>query len=175
MNDDLTPGATAQAAAPLDATDQALLDEIGTMLDVADPVPAELADRVRFALALDEVFEEVAAISRVPEDALATRSELAEAVRAETLTFTADRLTAMVTISPSGRGRVRVDGWVSPAGVRRVSLRMQGSDEGVSTDASGRFAADGLRTGFVQLVFHALDTEAGRPGGALVVTPLFKI
>jgi hypothetical protein len=52
---------------------------------------------------------------------------------------------------------------------------MQGSDEGVSTDVSGRFAADGLRTGFVQLVFHALDTEAGLPGSALVVTPLFKI
>jgi hypothetical protein len=172
MNDHLTPRAAAEAAAPLDATDQALLDEIGSMLDVVDPVPADLVDRVGFALALDEVFEEVARINRVPEDALAVRSDLAEAVRTETLTFTADRLTAMVTITAAGRGRVRVDGWVSPAGVRRVSLRMQGSDEVVSTDESGRFAADGLRSGFVQLVFHALESEAG---GALVVTPLFKM
>ncbi|MGN6575976.1 MAG: hypothetical protein ACTHKG_09820 [Nocardioides sp.] len=172
MNDDLTATAAAEAAAPLDATDQTLLDEIGTMLDVVDPVPTDLVERVRFALALDEVFEEVAAISRVPQDALAVRSDLAEAVRTETLTFTADRLTAMVTISPTGRGRVRVDGWVSPAGVRRVSLRMQGSDEGVRTDEGGRFAVDGIRSGFVQLVFHALESEAG---GALVVTPLFKM
>jgi hypothetical protein len=175
MNDDLTARAAAEAAAPLDATDQALLDEIDTMLDVVDPVPADLVERVRFALALDEVFEEVAAISRVPEDVLAVRSDLAEAVRTETLTFTADRLTAMVTISPAGRGRVRIDGWVSPAGVRRVSLRMQGSDEGVSTDEGGRFAADGLRSGFVQLVFHGLESDTNRAGGALVVTPLFKI
>jgi len=175
MNDDLSPRAAAEAAAPLDATDQALLDAVRVTLDVADPVPDDLVERVRFALALDEVFEEVAAISRVPEDALAVRSELTEAVRAETLTFTADRLTAMVTVSPSGRGRVRIDGWVSPAGVRRVSLRMQGADETASTDESGRFAADGLRGGFVQLVFHALDSEADHAGSALVVTPLFKI
>jgi hypothetical protein len=172
MNDDLTPRAAADAAAPLDETDQGLLDEIGTMLDVIDPLPDDLVGRIRFALALDEVFEEVAAISRVPEDALAVRSDLAEAVRTETLTFTADRLTAMVTISSAGRGRVRVDGWVSPAGVRRVSLRMQGSDEEARTDEGGRFVADGLRSGFVQLVFHALESEEG---GAVVVTPLFKM
>ena len=170
MTDDLTPRGA--PAAPLDTTDQTLLDEVAAMLDLVDPVPDALVERVRFALALDEVFEEVAAISRVPEDALAVRSDLAEAVRTETLTFTADRLTAMVTVSAAGRGRVRVDGWVSPAGVRRVSLRMQGADEGVATDESGRFAADGLRSGFVQLVFHALDSEAGGP---LVVTPLFKM
>ncbi len=171
MND-LTPRAAAEAAASLDTTDQALLDEVATVLDAVDPVPDDLVERVRFALALDEVFEEVATISRVPEDALAVRSDLAEAVRTETLTFTADRLTAMVTVSMSGRGRVRVDGWVSPAGVRRVNLRMQGADEGVTTDESGRFAADGLRSGFVQLVFHALEAEAGGPS---VVTPLFKM
>jgi hypothetical protein len=172
MNDDLTPRAAAQADAPLDASDQVLLDEVGTVLDLVDPMPDDLVDRVRFALALDEVFEEVAAISRVPQDALAVRSDLAEAIRTETLTFTADRLTAMVTISPAGRGRVRVDGWVSPAGERRVSLRMQGSDESVRTDESGRFAADSLRSGFVQLVFHGLESEQG---GAVVVTPLFKM
>ena len=172
MNDDLTPRAAAAAAAPLDATDQALLDQVGAVLDLVDPVPDDLVERVRFSLALDEVFEEVAAISRVPDDALAVRSDLAEAVRTETLTFTADRLTAMVTISSAGRGRVRVDGWVSPGGVRRVSLRMQGSDEGVRTDESGRFAADGLRSGFVQLVFHALESEEDGP---VVVTPLFKM
>ncbi len=172
MNDDLTPRAAAEAAAALDTTDQALLDEVGNVLAAVDPVPDDLVERVRFALALDEVFEEVATISRVPEDTLAVRSDLAEAVRTETLTFTADRLTAMVTLSASGRGRVRVDGWVSPAGVRRVSLRMQGADEAVSTDESGRFAADGLRSGFVQLVFHTLGSEAGGPS---VVTPLFKM
>ena len=36
------------------------------MLDAVDPVPDDLVERVRFALALDEVYDEVARMSRVP-------------------------------------------------------------------------------------------------------------
>jgi hypothetical protein len=171
MTDDLTPGGTAADAALLDASDQALLADVATMLDAVDPVPTDLVERVRFALALDEVYDEVARISRVRDDALAVRTELADATRTETLTFSAERLTAMVTLSAAGPGRVRVDGWVSPAGVRRVGLRMQGHDEEVLTDGSGRFVSDHVREGFLQLVFHPLGSE----DGGLVVTPLFKV
>jgi hypothetical protein len=170
MTDHLTPDGTA-AAARLDASDQALLDGVASMLDVVDPVPADLVQRVQFALALDEIYDEVARISRVQDDALAVRTELTEATRTETLTFSAERLTAMVTLSAAGPGRVRLDGWVSPRGVRRVDLRGQGHGEQVRTDESGRFVADGVRAGFLQLVFHPL----GRDDHGLVVTPLFKV
>lgn len=157
---------------PIDATDVALLRDVALMYDAADPVPADLVDRVRFALALDEVFEEVAEMTRVPADSAAVRSDLAGAVRSDTLTFSSERLTAMVTLSPTGGGRVRIDGWVSPLGQRRVDVRMQGSQEQVATDESGRFAVDDLRESFVQLVFHALN---GEDQDELVVTPLFKL
>jgi hypothetical protein len=170
---DLTPHVGPDPAqAPLDATDEAVLAEVATMLDDIDPVPADLVERVQFALALDAMYDEVAQMTRVRDDALAVRTDLADAVRTETLTFSAERLTAMVTISGSGPGLVRIDGWVTPAGVRQVSLRMQGSDREVTCDESGRFVADGVREGFVQLVFHPTDTE---DDGGLVVTPLFKL
>lgn len=160
------------ADAPLDAGDLALLDEVAAMYHRVDPVPADLVERVRFALALDEVFEEVAEMTRVTADSLSVRSDLADAVRSDTLTFSSERLTAMVTLSRTGAGRVRIDGWVSPLGRRRVDLRMQGRHHDVSTDATGRFFVDDLRESFVQLVFHALD---GDETDELVVTPLFKL
>lgn len=173
MTDDRTPGDGNPAEeTPLDATDLALLGDVATLLDTVDPVPDDLVQRIQFALALDEVYDEVARMSRVLDDALAVRSQLTDATRTETVTFSSESLTAMVTLSAAAPGRVRIDGWVSPPGVRRVGLRMQGHDDEVSTDESGRFVADTVREGFVQLVFHPLgpDDQSG-----LVVTPLFKV
>ena len=172
MTEDLTPGGSSAETSPLDASDLGLLADVATLLHTVDPVPDDLVERIRFALALDEVYDEVARMSRLPQDALAVRTELTDATRTETLTFSAERLTAMVTVSAAAPGRVRIDGWVSPPGVRRVSLRMQGLDDEEHTDESGRFVADAVREGFVQLVFHPLGPDD--PGG-LVVTPLFKL
>lgn len=173
MTDDVSGlGGTSAADALLDDSDAALLAQVATMLEVADPVPADLVERMQFALALDEVFAEVAEMTRVQDDALAVRTDLTEATRTETVTFSAERLTAMVTLSGAGIGRVRIDGWVTPSGVRAVALRMQGEDLTVHTDESGRFVVDDLRAGFVQLVFHPLEGEAAE---GLVVTPLFKL
>lgn len=170
MTDPTPPGeATGTADGPLDDIDAAVLAEIAAMLQAVDPVPAGLVGRVQFNLALDEMYDEVAEMIRVPVDALAVRTDIADAVRTETLTFSAARLTAMVTVSAAGHGHVRVDGWVTPAGVRRVSLRMQAADRDATTDEHGRFVADDVREGFVQLVFHPLSDEG------LVVTPLFKL
>ena len=171
MTDDLTPREEDNSTTPLDASDQRLLDEVATLLEVVDPVPEDLVERMKFALALDEVYDEVAKMSRVLDDALAVRTDLADATRTETLTFSAERLTAMVTVSAAKPGRIRLDGWVSPAGVRRVGLRMQGADEEVYSDVSGRFVVEALREGFVQLVFHPLEEQQE----GLVVTPLFKL
>jgi hypothetical protein len=175
MNDDVTGSGGGTADAPLDDSDVALLSQVATMLDIADPVPADLVERVQFSLALDEVFAEVAEMTRVHDDALAVRADLADATRTETVTFSAERLTAMVTLSSVGAGRVRIDGWVTPSGVRTVALRMQGEDLTVQTDESGRFVADDLREGFVQLVFHPRESDDADDAGGLVVTPLFKL
>jgi hypothetical protein len=166
-----TPGADL-ADQPLDGVDAALLGEVADLYDAVDPVPAHLVERVRFSLALDEVFDEVAQITRMPADTASVRTDLADTVHTDTLTFAAERLTAMVTVSRAGAGRVRVDGWVIPVGERWVNVRMQGTDLKVLADAGGRFVVEDLREGFVQFVFHPRDGED--PSG-LVVTPLFKL
>ena len=170
MTDDLTPRDADSASAPLDESDEAVLAEVATMLDTIDPLPADLVERMQFALALDEVFDEVAEMTRVLDDALAVRTEIADAIRTQRVPFPAEGLTALVTLWEAAPGGVRIDGWISPAGARRVSLRMQGADRDVVSDERGRFVADDLREGFVQLVFHPLGDETG-----LVVTPLFKL
>lgn len=174
------PAVARAAAAPLDETDEALLGELGRLLSDVDPVPEDLVSRIQFSLALDEVFAEVALLTRVPMDSLAVRSDPAAGVRTETLTFSADRLTAMVTVTRSTAELLRVDGWIAPPGAMRVQLRMQEGSQEVVTDDSGRFVFEGVPEGFAQLTFRPADTAAGTtPDGAAdadaVVTPLFQL
>ena len=178
MDDDRSLAGLAEG--PLDDVDAATLDRVRAVYDAADPVPADLVDRVRFSLALEEMFDEVAGMTRVPLDAMATRSEPAQGTRTETLTFSADRLTAMVTVSRTGVGRLRLDGWIAPPEVCRVRLRMQaGEDHVVVSDAQGRFSFESLADGFGQLSFHPVgDRDAEDPTYTeenAVVTPLFQL
>ena len=173
-NDDFPSGVSPEvarsAAAALDETDDALLSELADVLTVADPVPDDLVARVQFSLALDEVYAEVAEITRVQHDALAVRSDPTVGMRTETLTFTAERVTAMVTVSRTGTDQLRLDGWLSPSMAARVVLRMQEGTQEITADASGRFAFEGVPEGFAQL------TIATGPGADdTVVTPLFQL
>jgi hypothetical protein len=164
------------AARPLDDVDATTLDRVRALYDDADPVPADLVERVRFSLALDDMFEEVAAMTRVPMDALATRSEPTQGTRTETLTFSADRLTAMVTVNRLSHGKLRLDGWIAPADSCVVRLRIQGGvDREVVADLHGRFSFADLDEGFGQLSFHRA-VDGGADGlDNTVVTPLFEL
>lgn len=133
-------------------------------------MPANLVARVQFALALDEVYAEVAEITRLPADALAVRSEAAPGMRTETVTFAADRLNVMLTVSRPAAEHVRVDGWVTPVTALRITLRMQEGSQEVSADESGRFVFESLPEGFAQLTFTPDDDPRG-----VVVTPLFQL
>ena len=161
------------AAQPLDDVDAATLEQVRALYDATDPVPVDLVERVHFSLALDEMFDEVARMTRVPLDAMGVRGDQGAATRTETLTFSADQLTAMVTVSRVGPGRLRLDGWLAPSGPCRVRLRIQGGPElEVVADEQGRFSFDRLEEGFGQLSFHPLgDDDAAHA----VVTPLFQL
>lgn len=157
---------------PLDTTDAVMLGEVARLYEEVDPVPDGLTDRLSFALALDELYAEVAEMSRVPMDLAGIRGDLA-AVRTETLTFTAESLTAMITVTHVGPDRVRVDGWVAPAQGLPVRLRMQQGRLETLANAAGRFSFDDLPDGFVQLSFH--PATGGDGGGSAVVTPSFEL
>lgn len=185
MTDDDFPGGgdpalDRSAAQPLDAADLALLAEVSSVLTAADPVPDDLVERIQFALALDEVYAEVAQITRLDVDAHAVRSEAGADMRTETLTFSTERLTVMLTISRSGTGPdpVRLDGWVTPAVPLRIQLRMQEGTQDTGTDETGRFVLEGVPEGFAQLTFSPADGDEvadDAPGGGVVVTPLFQL
>ena len=171
MNDD--PRLDELAAQALDDTDATTLAAVRALYDATDPVPADLVERVNFSLALDEMFEEVARMTRVPLDTLAVRGDQSTGTRTETLTFSADRLTAMVTVSRVAPGQLRLDGWLAPPGQWRVRLRLQGKgarDE--VADEQGRFSFDGLDEGFGQLSFHPVGDDDVENA---VVTPLFQL
>jgi hypothetical protein len=169
------PDVEAAAAQPMDAADAALLDEVARLLDSVDPVPHDLVERIQFSLALDEMYAEIASITRVEHDALAVRSEPVAGTRTETLTFSADSLTAMVTVTRTGAEQVRLDGWLAPPTAMRVLLRMQEGTQEVVADESGRFVLDGLPEGFAQLSFHPVEEPHDPDGAGVVVTPLFQL
>lgn len=156
---------------PLDATDAALLADIARLYEEVDPVPPGLIERLSFALALDELCAEVAKMSRVPADLAGVRGDAA--VRTETMTFAAESLTAMITVTHVGPDRVRLDGWVAPAQSLQVRLRLQRGRLETLADAAGRFSFADLPDGFVQLSFH--PETGGDDGGSAVVTPSFEL
>lgn len=157
---------------PFDATDAALLGKVARLYEDLDPVPPGLLERLSFGLALEEVYAEVAEMSRVPLDLAGVRGEVA-ATRTESITFTTQTLTAMITVTHVGRDRVRLDGWLAPARRLQVRLRTHQGRLEAFADADGRFSFADLAAGFVQLSFHP---EAGNDdAGATVVTPSFEL
>jgi hypothetical protein len=178
MNDDDTSGADPRleesADRPMDAADEAILAEVAELLTAVDPVPDDLVGRIQFSLALDEVYAEVAEVTRVAADALAVRHDPMAGERTETLTFTAERLTAMVTVTRND-DELRMDGWVAPADRFLVRIRMQEDQRELRTDESGRFVVEGLSEGFAQLSFHRVGQDGTPDDADAVVTPLFQL
>ena len=141
------------AGLPLDETDEALLGDLAQLLTDIDPVTDDLVSRIQFSLALDEVYAEVAELTRMPADALAVRYEPMAGERTGSLTFSAERLTAMVTVTRVD-DELRMDGWVAPAArflVRayRLALDVTSSKDAVWADGdralrqvTHRFLAD---------------------------------
>jgi hypothetical protein len=178
MTDEEMPGLEPQvedsAGRPIDGTDEAVLGELAQLLTDIDPVPQDLVTRIQFSLALDEVYAEVAELTRVPADALAVRHDPGTGERTESVTFSAERLTAMVTVTRAD-DELRLDGWVAPAERFLVRVRMQDEQREVETDDSGRFVVEGLPEGFAQLSFHRVGSDGTPDGSEAVVTPLFQL
>ncbi|TDE99092.1 carboxypeptidase regulatory-like domain-containing protein [Occultella glacieicola] len=160
-----TAAEVASAAEPLDDRDAAMLAGLRRFYEEQDPVPDGLVDRLKFAVALSELMTEVAELTRVPTVAAGVRSEVA-VTRTHTLTFSAESLTAMVTVGHSGTS-ARLDGWIAPPRELAVRLRMDGRELSTRSEPTGRFVFDNVPEGFVQLVFEI--------GTTTVVTPLFEL
>jgi hypothetical protein len=153
---DLVPGADQ----PIDGTDITLLSGMRDLYDTLDPMPADLVDRVQFALALEDLDVEVFRLAGSERMPAAVRG--AEETR--TITFDSDSLTVMFSVSVAGGSTVRLDGWLAPPAAHRVEIRTSAGPIQAFADTDGRFAVEGVPRGLAQVVVHP---SGGRP----VVTP----
>ncbi len=151
----------------MDVSDAEVLEELQRMWRDRDPVPADLAERISFALSLEDLEVELLRL----ETGMLAGARGEERVR--TVTFTSDSLSVMVTVGAAPDG-VRLDGWIAGGGELRVELRADGAGRSSVADEDGRFVFEMVPAGLVQLVFHPTDGAAAmlrRP----VVTPAIQV
>lgn len=156
------------SAERIDAEDLRILDTIAAIHRANDPVPADLADRVRFAMSMAALEAEIADLTTLPMAAAGTRGSGYELAR--TVTFSGEHLTAMISIEAVSETERRVAGWVDNPSVR-VELRTPVGTHSATADPEGRFAFEAVRPGLVHLVLWRTDLEDGRP----LMTPPMEI
>ena len=163
---------------PLDDVDAATLGELRAMYEDLDPMPDDLVERVKFSLALDEMFEEVARMTRVPMEELA--------VRGEPTAGHPHRDADLLRRAPHRDGdrqpdRPRAAAHRRLAGAERDAVGCGSAIQGAASrettsDEDGRFSFEDLDEGFGQLSFHPLADDADDDDGQnAVVTPLFQL
>ena len=152
------------ALMPLDDSDELLLAAIAAAQADQDPVPAGLLERVRFALSVELMNAELAAL----QTASPAGARGVDPAVTDTLTFTASGLSLMVVLSEADGG-VRVDGWVTGGGVRVEARSADAVDVQVS-DATGRLTWAEVPHGPLRFLIHP-----PRPGQRPVVTPAIEV
>lgn len=152
---------------PFDSIDEEILRELREVSSRLDPCPADLTERITFALTVQALQAEVAELTSQAE--LVARSfAMPEPAEATTVTYSTDGLSIMITVAPDRPGRVRVDGWLT-CGQAEVELDL-GKDgtRTVVADDDGRFVLADLPHGVAHLLVRPPD---GRP----VITPKFTL
>ncbi|KGN40121.1 carboxypeptidase regulatory-like domain-containing protein [Knoellia aerolata] len=152
------------AEKPIDADDERALRLVRAHLDLLDPVPADLAERVKFAMTVASLEAEVAHLMSDALELTAVRTT--EYDRATTVTFESGSLSIMVTLEAGERSAITLRGWVTAPGAE-VELRERSRSSVTVADDEGRFVFDGVERGTVNLVIRLHDEPGARP----VITP----
>lgn len=148
--------------------DDILLADLRRIVGRLDPVPADLL----FSLSVTGFDIEVCRlVPRSPAAALAGVRGDEAATRA---TFESASLTIMVEWTPGAKGTVRLDGWLAPPSPCRIELRTVDGPQTMDTDEGGRFAAQRVTRGEVQIRVHPTTGQAA-DGARTVVTPSFVV
>jgi hypothetical protein len=157
------------SSGPLDDVDLVILDAIREMFEAADPMPADLPDRIRFSLALRSLEVEVASLTAEEDQPVLTaRGE----EQSRTITFGSDSLTIMIRIDSNRDGTVRVDGWLAPPQSAAVEMRTPAGPLTAVADEHGRFAFSHVPRGTTQLAVQPAGQEPASAGRSVVTPPL---
>jgi hypothetical protein len=152
----------------LDDLDFEILDGIRALCERVDPMPADLPERVRLALALRGLETEVARLA-VEEDSRLVGARGAE--RSRTVTFDSASLGIIIRIEENKNGSVRIDGWLAPPQPREIEMQTSAETLSVSSDEEGRFALAEVPRGTARLVVVGAAARDQGAGGPSVVTP----
>lgn len=158
------------AAEQLTEADDALLASIRCLYEETDPVPDGLVERIQFEITLDALHAELATLTQLDLATSGARGASTESVR--TVTFTAEAVTTMVTISPQPDGTVRVDGWVAPGAGLLVEVLLADQARRTHADDDGRFVVEDLPAGLAKFALHTTDAD-GAPHQ--VVSPTIEL
>jgi len=149
--------------------DDDLLNHLKGMWDKTDPVPPDLADRIIFALQLENLEYE---LLRLVHTAAPVGTRGASTV--STVSFGSDQLTVMLRLPGVAGPSRRLDGWLAPGAALRVELRSGGGRQETVASAEGRFALTDVPPGLFQLIVHPTAGAAvtlSRP----LVTPAIEL
>jgi hypothetical protein len=138
--------------------DESVLAKIKALFEAVDPAPPDLAERVRFAVALADLEAEVARL--VEEAAFEPTLTRGMPEESRTITFDSTELTIMIRIDANADGTVRVDGWLAPARACRIEVSLHHGALAVEADADGRFAFPSVPRGTVRFVVRPPAQEA---------------
>lgn len=145
--------------------DAVLFADLRDLWQAADPMPADLVDRVIAAVAAEGLTQEYALLTLV-------ETASAEPVRsdAETLTlqFSDGQTSILLHIAAAAGGRRRIDGWVDTEAVEIVLT--QGTLSRSTMPAQGRFVFDDVPAGLTSVRL----TTADDPPRTLA-TPQFEV
>jgi hypothetical protein len=124
-------------------------------LDESDPVPTDVADFAKAALAWRNIEAELAELSYDSSEET-TPAGVRSASTARMLSFeTGDWLVDLEYSAATGR----LMGQVEPARMMAVELHLAGSVVVTDTDELGRFSFEGVLPGPIALVFRLSDEE----------------
>jgi hypothetical protein len=123
------------------------------MWERADPAPADLADRVLFALELEDLDTEFELLRLTERGDATVGARASRPSDVTSITFSGPSLTVMLAVAGTGERR-RVDGWLAPAGPRRVVVHSVEGEAETPVDETGRFVLESVRTGMLRVVVH---------------------
>jgi hypothetical protein len=147
--------------------DASLLAGVRELFALADPMPPDLIERIRFMFALRQLNAEVARVVRADKAVQGARGT----EESRTITFDSDSLTIMIRIDSTSGQSVRVDGWLAPPQSRRVEMRMTGASLDVLADGAGRFVFHDVPRGTARVIVHPPDGSLdGAADGGKAVT-----
>jgi hypothetical protein len=155
----------------MDDLDFAILDGIRAIREQVDPMPADLPERVRFALAMRGLETEVARLVTEEEPRLAGARGTEQS---RTVTFDSASLSIIIRIEENKSGSVRIDGWLAPPQRREIEMQTSAETLHVSSDDQGRFAFTDVPQGAARLLVRAAEQDAEHDQGGRgpsVVTP----